>query len=48
VGGPKEDGAYEDKCPDYIHNEVATDYNAGVTGAAAALRHLTLTKQMPN
>lgn len=31
VGGPNEDGSYEDDRQNYINNEVATDYNAGFT-----------------
>ncbi len=31
VGGPSEDGTYEDDRSNYINNEVATDYNAGYT-----------------
>ncbi|MDE6520179.1 MAG: glycoside hydrolase family 9 protein [Ruminococcus sp.] len=31
VGGPTQDGAYEDDRNNYINNEVATDYNAGFT-----------------
>jgi len=31
VGGPTEDGKYEDNRNNYINNEVATDYNAGFT-----------------
>ncbi len=31
VGGPKQDGSYEDNRGNYINNEVATDYNAGFT-----------------
>ncbi len=31
VGGPNEDGSYEDNRGNYINNEVATDYNAGYT-----------------
>ncbi len=31
VGGPNEDGSYEDDRGNYINNEVATDYNAGFT-----------------
>lgn len=31
VGGPNEDGSYEDNRGNYINNEVATDYNAGFT-----------------
>ncbi|MGN0605450.1 MAG: glycoside hydrolase family 9 protein [Oscillospiraceae bacterium] len=31
VGGPNQDGTYEDDRNNYINNEVATDYNAGFT-----------------
>ncbi|MBQ8926711.1 MAG: glycoside hydrolase family 9 protein [Oscillospiraceae bacterium] len=31
VGGPTEDGQYEDDRNNYINNEVTTDYNAGYT-----------------
>lgn len=31
VGGPSQDGSYEDSRGNYINNEVATDYNAGFT-----------------
>ncbi len=31
VGGPNQDGSYEDDRNNYINNEVATDYNAGYT-----------------
>lgn len=31
VGGPKQDGSYEDDRQNYINNEVADDYNAGFT-----------------
>lgn len=31
VGGPNEDGSYEDDRQNYINNEVACDYNAGFT-----------------
>lgn len=31
VGGPNEDGSYEDNRGNYINNEVADDYNAGFT-----------------
>lgn len=39
VGGPKsaDDFDYEDDRRDYIANEVATDYNAGLVGALAGL-----------
>ena len=35
VGGPDENDDYEDDREDYVHNEVATDYNAGFQGALA-------------
>lgn len=31
VGGPNQDGSYEDNVQNYTNNEVATDYNAGYT-----------------
>lgn len=31
VGGPNEDGSYEDNRGNYVNNEVADDYNAGFT-----------------
>jgi hypothetical protein len=37
VGGPDENDNYTDDRADYIHNEVATDYNAGFQSAIAAL-----------
>lgn len=37
VGGPDENDMYVDKRDDYIKNEVAIDYNAGITSALAAL-----------
>jgi len=37
VGGPDENDNYVDSRQDYIHNEVATDYNAGFQSAVAAL-----------
>ncbi|KAK8387181.1 hypothetical protein O3P69_018084 [Scylla paramamosain] len=37
VGGPAEDGTWEDDRSDYVHNEVACDYNAAYTGALAAI-----------
>ncbi|MEM7620505.1 MAG: glycoside hydrolase family 9 protein [Pseudomonadota bacterium] len=36
VGGPDKQGNYNDARTDYIFNEVATDYNAGFSGALAA------------
>eukprot|EP01125_Pyxidicula_operculata_P022273 TRINITY_DN900_c0_g2_i2.p1 TRINITY_DN900_c0_g2~~TRINITY_DN900_c0_g2_i2.p1 ORF type:complete len:960 (-),score=228.16 TRINITY_DN900_c0_g2_i2:22-2625(-) len=35
VGGPGGDGSYQDKRDDYVKNEVALDYNAGLTGNLA-------------
>ena len=41
VGGPGEaSGAYSDDIKDYVCNEVALDYNAGLVGAAAGLYEL--------
>ena len=42
VGGPAaaDDFAYNDKRSDYISNEVAIDYNAGLSGALAYLNQL--------
>lgn len=40
VGGPCDaSGSYHDNMGDYICNEVAIDYNAGLVGAAAGLYH---------
>ncbi|XP_050726714.1 endoglucanase 4-like [Eriocheir sinensis] len=41
VGGPSEDGTYVDERMDYVHNEVACDYNAAFSGALAALVELS-------
>jgi hypothetical protein len=37
VGGPGNDDGYTDDRTDYVQNEVATDYNAGLFGALARL-----------
>jgi hypothetical protein len=37
VGGLDENDYYVDSRGDYVHNEVATDYNAGFQTAVAAL-----------
>jgi hypothetical protein len=37
VGGPNERDEYSDDRGDFVQNEVACDYNAGFTGALAAL-----------
>lgn len=38
VGGPDQDGTYTDERGDYVHNEVACDYNAGFQSALAGNR----------
>lgn len=40
VGGPDKNDAYSDKRDDYVHNEVACDYNAGFQSSLAGLLHL--------
>jgi len=40
VGGPDDTDKYEDSRKDYVHNEVAMDYNAGFQTAVAGLAHL--------
>jgi len=40
VGGPSATDAYTDSITDYVSNEVATDYNAAVTGVLAAAQTL--------
>lgn len=37
VGGPNAQDVYDDNRNNFIQNEVATDYNAGFTGALAGL-----------
>ncbi|WP_227270430.1 glycoside hydrolase family 9 protein [Roseobacter weihaiensis] len=37
VGGPDQNGDYNDVRSDYVSNEVATDYNAGFSGALAGV-----------
>ena len=37
VGGPNAQDSYDDNRNNFIQNEVATDYNAGFTGALAGL-----------
>jgi hypothetical protein len=39
VGGPGQNDDYTDKRTDYVHNEVADDYNAAFQSALAALVH---------
>ena len=44
VGGPcNANGDYHDNMADYVCNEVAIDYNAGLVGAAAGLYHFKKT-----
>jgi endoglucanase len=45
VGGPGKDDSYEDTRPDYQRNEVALDYNAGLSGALAGLLESSWTWQ---
>lgn len=40
VGGPNASDAYTDSISDYVSNEVATDYNAAITGVLAAAQQL--------
>jgi endoglucanase len=47
VGGPGSQDEYIDDREDYIHNEVATDYNAGFQSALAALQKLKASGQLP-
>ena len=47
VGGPGDQDNYNDNCQDYTMNEVATDYNAGITGAVAGLKHLAVVNKLP-
>ncbi|TYQ16523.1 UNVERIFIED_CONTAM: Highly conserved protein containing a thioredoxin domain [Acetivibrio alkalicellulosi] len=37
VGGPGQNDQYNDAIDDYVHNEVATDYNAGFVGILAKM-----------
>ncbi len=49
VGGPCDaSGSYHDNMADYICNEVAIDYNAGLVGAAAGLYHFYKTGSIDN
>ncbi|KAK7093553.1 uncharacterized protein [Littorina saxatilis] len=48
VGGPGGSDDYTDSRIDYIHNEVACDYNAGFQGAVAALIQLAIDHELPN
>lgn len=47
VGGPDAQDHYVDDRNDFIHNEVATDYNGGFQSALAGLQFLKYTGQLP-
>lgn len=47
VGGPGSNDSYTDSISDYVSNEVATDYNAGFTGALAKMAILYGDGQLP-
>jgi len=47
VGGPGIQDDYVDDRDDYVHNEVAIDYNAGFQGALAALQKLKINDELP-
>lgn len=40
VGGPDVNDYYNDDREDYVHNEVAIDYQSGFQSAVAGLAHL--------
>ncbi|KAK7481400.1 hypothetical protein BaRGS_00027356 [Batillaria attramentaria] len=48
VGGPIYNDGYNDTREDYVHNEVALDYNAGFQSALAGLMPLVSTDQFPD
>ncbi|MEM1971551.1 MAG: glycoside hydrolase family 9 protein, partial [Candidatus Anstonellales archaeon] len=48
VGGPGADDSYNDDITDYVQNEVACDYNAGIVGALARLYELYGGEPIPN
>ncbi|MFS1512081.1 glycoside hydrolase family 9 protein [Chengkuizengella sp. SCS-71B] len=47
VGGPDQNDNYTDDIGDYVSNEVATDYNAGFTGALAKMNLMYGAGQQP-
>lgn len=47
VGGPEANDSYVDIRTDYVHNEVALDYNAGFQGALSGIIHLQSTNKLP-
>ncbi|XP_077982404.1 endoglucanase F-like [Glandiceps talaboti] len=46
IGGPDSNDTFLDERTDYIHSEVACDYNAAFQSAIAGLKHLELTNQL--
>jgi len=47
VGGPIANGGYNDSREDYVHNEVALDYNSGFHSALAGLTELKAKQAIP-
>ncbi|XP_071109511.1 uncharacterized protein [Haliotis cracherodii] len=47
VGGPGKDDSYKDDRKDYVKNEVACDYNAGMHASTAGLMYLALAHELP-
>ncbi|KAK6177783.1 hypothetical protein SNE40_015817 [Patella caerulea] len=47
VGGPNLKDEWVDDRSDYVRNEVALDYNAGLQSACAGLTHLCITDELP-
>ncbi|KAK7497993.1 hypothetical protein BaRGS_00010864 [Batillaria attramentaria] len=47
VGGPDQGGNYNDVQDDYVHNEVAIDYNMGFQSALAAINKLQAEGALP-
>ncbi|XP_070565078.1 uncharacterized protein [Ptychodera flava] len=47
IGGPDINDYFADDRTDYVHNEVAIDYNAGFQSAVAGLKHLQLIGEYP-
>ena len=48
VGGPGSDDSYNDDITDYVQNEVACDYNAGIVGALAKMYLMYGGEPIPN
>ncbi|ESO84375.1 hypothetical protein LOTGIDRAFT_168825 [Lottia gigantea] len=47
VGGPNKTDGWDDDRGDYVRNEVALDYNAGLQSACAGLVHICSTGELP-